>query len=270
MEGLFDGNNEWNDGEVTTQFGATGAIHDHSENLEVVGLGQIEAVLNGVEFRTKHNDYKLVRPSTSNKEYGVTEPIEFPEVPPEVKNAGSVAAEIEEMQEWFRAFKNQDKSHRDYTKYFKPILCYLEGAWIENINDTESKTMENDKMRWMANNGRKSILENLANLPASIRNLKNDIYPMVSHWDYNIVCHPLKDDLTTQRFRVADDLNVQLFISPKTREELYFDKRARFHLNKFINLDNITGDNQWSTGRKRWNYLDYLMEQIPGFVFILF
>ena len=33
------------------------------------------------------------------------------------------------MVEWFRAFKNQDYSKRDYRKFFKPVLCYLEGGW---------------------------------------------------------------------------------------------------------------------------------------------
>lgn len=41
------------------------------------------------------------------------------------------------MREWFRAFKDQDRSVRDYTKYFKPVLCYMEGAWTldENLED---------------------------------------------------------------------------------------------------------------------------------------
>merc|ERR1712228_34720 len=41
-------------------------------------------------------------------------------------------------------------------------------------------------------------------------------------------------------------------------------RRARFELNKYINLNDKDGDHRWSPGRKRWNYLDYLMEQIPG------
>ena len=122
----------------------------------------------------------------------------------------------------------------------------------------------NDKMRFMVNSGRKSIKEDLGHLPSSIRNLEDDVYPTISNWEYRIVCHPLNEDLPLSRFRVSNDLNVQLFNSPLTREELYYSKRARFDLNKYINLDDINGDNQWTTGRKKWNYLDYLMEQIPG------
>ncbi|KAI0230665.1 hypothetical protein LSAT2_019023, partial [Lamellibrachia satsuma] len=38
------------------------SIHDHSNNVRTVGLGEFIAVLNGVEFRTRHNDYGLRMP----------------------------------------------------------------------------------------------------------------------------------------------------------------------------------------------------------------
>ena len=47
-------------------------------------MGEFVAVLNGVEFRTRHNDYPLVMPSTTSCGYHVTENIPFPQVPPEV------------------------------------------------------------------------------------------------------------------------------------------------------------------------------------------
>ncbi|KAK3768547.1 hypothetical protein RRG08_066071 [Elysia crispata] len=33
------------------------------------------------------------------------------------------------MREYFRAFKDKNTTHRDYRPFFKPVLCYLEGAW---------------------------------------------------------------------------------------------------------------------------------------------
>ena len=47
-------------------------------------MGEFSAVINGVEFRTRHNDYQLVMPSTTSREYHATEPLPFPEVPPSV------------------------------------------------------------------------------------------------------------------------------------------------------------------------------------------
>ena len=73
-------------------------------------------------------------PHRNSSEYGAVEPIPYPEVPPSVLNAGSVNDQILEMQEWFRAFKTQNKSHRNYTEYFKPILCYLEGIMYIVLN----------------------------------------------------------------------------------------------------------------------------------------
>ena len=35
------------------------AIHNHDNNIRTVGMGEFVAVLNGVEFRTRHNDYRL-------------------------------------------------------------------------------------------------------------------------------------------------------------------------------------------------------------------
>ena len=36
------------------------------------------------------------------------------------------------MRKWFKAFKDQDDSHYKYQQFFKPNLCYLEGAWTLN------------------------------------------------------------------------------------------------------------------------------------------
>ena len=38
---------------------STVAIHDHTELQRTCGMGEFEGVLNGVHFRTRHNDYKV-------------------------------------------------------------------------------------------------------------------------------------------------------------------------------------------------------------------
>lgn len=211
-------------------------------------------------------------PSRNSSEYHATEPVPFPEVPPSVLAAGDVDAQIAEMQEWFRAFSTQNVSHRDYREFFTPILCYLEGAWIdadeelEDAFDSERHQLDaatwrelHDKVRYMVNSGRKNVAENLAALPSAIRNLVNSTFPVISNWEYRILCSPLSTDdgVPTSRFRIADDLHIQLLTAPETRSELYFSRRARFDLD-------ISSDNSWEKGKTRWNYLDFLMEQIPG------
>eukprot|EP01083_Nonionella_stella_P293878 999323_1 len=123
-------------------------------------------------------------PSLKSYEYNEIEEIEFPDVPDAVKKAGSVDNQITEMQEWFRAFKTQNHTHRNYSLYFKPILCYLEGTWITDSDsilepftsdrhyiDAATWKELHDKVRWMANSGRKDTNENYATLPSSVRNL---------------------------------------------------------------------------------------------------
>ncbi len=65
------------------------AIHEHADNIRTVGLGEIIAVLNGVDFRTRHNDFRLNMPHTESTEFHAFEPIPFPPVPPEVLQHGN-------------------------------------------------------------------------------------------------------------------------------------------------------------------------------------
>ena len=60
------------------------ANHDHENYMHTIGMGEVEVVLNGVNFRTRHNDYKLSMPSTTSTDYMAVEDIPFPPVPPEV------------------------------------------------------------------------------------------------------------------------------------------------------------------------------------------
>ena len=78
------------------------AIHDHSNNIRTVGMGEFIGVLNGVEFRTRHNDYRLYMASRNTSEYHKTENLPFPDVPPEVTLKGSVTERVKEMVEWFK------------------------------------------------------------------------------------------------------------------------------------------------------------------------
>ena len=72
---------------------SVGAIHDHSNLERTCGLGEMVAVLNGLEFRTRHNDYKLRMP-VHNKTYNGMEDIPFPPVPPSVLHQTTVEKQV--------------------------------------------------------------------------------------------------------------------------------------------------------------------------------
>lgn len=93
----------------------------------------------------------------------------------------------------FKAWKDQDYSKRDYRKYFKPVLCYLEGAWFtsklaadlqesfqsdRHFLDAQSWGTLHAKAEFMAYSGSKSRKENLAVLPSAFFGL-NGSWPQV-------------------------------------------------------------------------------------------
>ena len=90
-------------------------------------MGEFVGVLNGIEFRTRHNDYRLYRPSTTSGDFHKQENVPFPEVPPEVLEKKTIGEQIIEMREWFKAWQTGDDSVRNYKKYFKPVMTYAEG-----------------------------------------------------------------------------------------------------------------------------------------------
>ncbi|CAG5136778.1 unnamed protein product, partial [Candidula unifasciata] len=218
------------------------AIHDHSNYDRTVGLGELSVVLNGVEFRTRHNDYKLVMSSRTSGNYHAIEDIPFPDVPPEVLRKRNVEGQIEEMREWFKAFQNQDKSKRDYTKYFKPVLCYLEGAWtldqeIEEPFPSDRHWLDAtswadlyEKNRFTAFTGVKNRLENIAFLPSTIMSV-DPVTGKVQYaqWNYRILCSPIKDDIPLAYFYQEDDLSFRVDTG-QTILETASTRAARFKL----------------------------------------
>ncbi|XP_020625028.1 uncharacterized protein LOC110062447 [Orbicella faveolata] len=247
------------------------AIHEHANNIRTVGLGEFIGVLNGVEFRTRHNDYRLYMANKTSKDYHATEEIPFPEVPPEVKNKLTVDEQIVEMREWFKAWKSQNYTVRDYRKYFKPVLCYLEGAWTTATKDID-EPFESDrhfidakswfdlqeKVRFTSYTGRKDNLENFSFLPTTIMEIINGTIPVFAQWNYRILCHPLSRDVPLNRFRVVDEFQSRL-PSRRKYEEQTSTRAARFQLNP-------KDSDKWSEGinNPKFTLLDEIMSEIPG------
>nr|KAG5705263.1 hypothetical protein BaRGS_010714 [Batillaria attramentaria] len=204
------------------------AFHEHANYAATCGLGEFVAVLNGVEFRTRHNDYKL----------------------------------IIEMREWFKAWRDGDYSVRDYRRYFRPVLCYLEGAWtsgatfeepfVSERHQMEAKSWDElfDKVRFMSYTGDKSLDENLAFLPSMLINVTEGI-PQFAQWNYRILCHPIEGDVDINDFEPVEDLGRRLSRNKETMESFTQSKMARF------TLEGSTTDDYNSR-------LDEIMSQIPG------
>ena len=211
------------------------AMHNHGNNKYTIGMGEFTAVLNGVEFRTRHNDYALRMQGPD----GEPEFIDFPDVPPSVLKQKDVAGQIEEMREYFRAFIQQDESIRKYKPYFRANLCYLEGAWteskaaIEESFDSDRHFLDantwfelTEKIRFNAYTGTKEATENLAYLPTMVVDLINGTVPKLAQWNYRIQCQPLKEDVALDRFEVVDDINIRMY-SKQSMEDYAMSRRPR-------------------------------------------
>ncbi|XP_070194041.1 uncharacterized protein [Littorina saxatilis] len=231
-----------------------------------MGMSEIQAVLNGVDFRTRHNDYSLVMPSTTSGAYHATQDVPFPEIPPQVSSKESVDEQIAEMREWFKAWRDSDYSVRDYRPYFKPVLCYLEGAWTTELQseitepyystrhhlDASSWEEVHEKSRFESTTGIRYDHENMAHLPTKLFN-DTDGKLALAQWNYRILCHPIQTNLEKKHLRVIDDLGFRLY-RRKILSGFDSTRGARFQLNA------DDEDIFFEPG----NLLDAIMCEVPG------
>ena len=168
-------------------------------------------------------------------------------------------SQVKEMREWFRAFKQQNTTHRDYRPYFKPILVYLEGAWTTST-DTLEESFESDrhftdaeswldlqeKIRFTSYTGRKNTLENFSYLPTTVIDFINDTIPILAQWNYRIACHPLENDLPLNRLKVVDDFATRMRDNSDFLE-YSFSRAARFQVNS-------EDSDVWATGSTRYQH----------------
>jgi len=253
------------------------AVHDHSETERTIGMGEIIAVLNGVEFRTRHNDYKLVMPSTKTTAYNALENVPFPGVPSSVTSKSNVHDQVAEMKEYFRAFKEQNSSIRHYENYFKPVLCYLEGAWHSDADyftepfpsdkhhvDATSWEDLQDKILYTSYTGHKSQHEDYSFLPQTIVDVHGNT-PVFAQWNYRILCHPIKTKVGLQDLYEIDDLGVRIG-HEMTMEELSLTPAARFAVaaEHGHSYNSTLMHGQEDPKSYTFGLLDRIMEEIPG------
>ena len=254
------------------------SVHEHANYDRTVGLGELIVVMNGVEFRTRHNDYKLRMPSKTNKNYHELIDVPFPDVPPSVLNKASVTEQIAEMRKYFEAFHKQDKRIRNYEPYFRPTMCYLEGAWTMDTKtltepfqsdrhfiDASSWFDLQEKVRFTGYTGGKSNLENYSFLPTTIVNVTEQGQPIYAQWNYRIICHPVKTPLKLRDFQLVDDLATRMRLR-KNFTAFGRTRAARFRLagrsGRYYKPE--LGYGVFTDGGYGYGLLDKIMGEIPG------
>ncbi|XP_013381893.1 uncharacterized protein LOC106152730 [Lingula anatina] len=231
----------------------------HTRNYNI-GTTGTSAVINGVEFRIHSQGMALYRPGQTFKSPRRRLPL--PAVPPQVLAKKTIPEQVTEMKEWFKAWRDQNYKVRDYRKYFKPVLCYLEGKWLKSQGDdklpfTQSFLSNEERARYQAYSGA-IPLERHSFKPTSIVDFENG-KPVFATWDYRVLCHPVNQDIPTSTFRVVDDLSIR---TPRkwTLDQLSRTTLAKFQLNPL--------NRPWKANSEYddsdYEFLDQLMSQVPG------
>ncbi|KAK0061640.1 hypothetical protein Bpfe_009022, partial [Biomphalaria pfeifferi] len=244
-------------------------VHDHSDYIRLLGMGEVSAVINGVEFRTRHNDYRLVKKSSNNRSFLAVEDIPFPPVPPSVLNLENPDDQIEEMKQYFVAWSTQNATHRNYTDYFKPVLSYMEAMWTTDADTELTEPYYSDrhhldarswddlmsKVKYMSYTGNKDNFENLGFLPRKIMSVDPVTgIPSYAQWNYRILCHPIDFDIPFKYLKQREDLSWRYPRNLTLKEVKDETRAARFSLNADDN------DEQFTT----YTILDKIFQSIPG------
>jgi len=240
------------------------SMRDHAGHARKVGMGEVVAVMNGIQFRTGNNDFYLNRPHRTSQGYHDVEPIELPPVPNSVVQlAPNVTAQIAEMKKYFEAYAKKDKDIKsDYDEFFYTVLCYLEGHWAPS-NERDGR-QETDEVRFAAATGRDSD-EYVPYRPKKMIRL-NGVVPEFARWNHRIVCAPTKKPpginllfvggrLFDEQFMdLREDLSVRI-ANHITIEDHKQSRRARF----------VVNDSEHSgTCTSHYCTIDSMMYRIPG------
>ncbi|KAL8617976.1 hypothetical protein ACOMHN_058060 [Nucella lapillus] len=199
-----------------------------------------------------------------NKTYHQIEDVPFPPIPPSVLHQNTMDKQSAELREYFKAWRDSNHTHRDYRPYFKPVLCYLEGAWTLDSHIEEPFTSDRhaleasswfdlqEKIRYTSDTGDRLNTQNLAYLPTTIYNVTDGI-PNFAQWNYRILCHPLKREVNMSHFIPVEDLGHRM--AYKTDFDHYMNTRmVRFAVD----------DHQGKNHLYQWNELDDMIYEVPG------
>lgn len=247
-------------------------IHDHPNYPGMPGMAELSAVLNGYYLRTRHNDYKLV--SAAPGDYLATTPVAPPAVPSSVNDAIGVAAQVDEMRAYFQALAARNIALRDYRAAFRWTLSVLE-IWPELVDgdeladtfdsfrhqlDTTNLVAQLAQALRLNNSGHKGRFENVAFIPASIRQVGVTGKPQWVVWRYRIIAADVGSvgDYPVEQLLTAVDRPGERWHFGKTAEEIAAGRSARFRLNKALSIDPTVG------AYAATDLLDTLMGKVSG------
>lgn len=171
-------------------------IHNHPNYARMPGMGWFSYNANGFLGQTRHNDYRLVKPSVGFME---TVANEAPSVP-------NYNFTVENMQFLFKQYLNGTLAEED-KELFRWDMSYLESWWqevdtlddyIDDSFDSFRHTFGSVKPSYLANRfttsraeGKKARFENIPFIPIASRNTDSDGNTTYAVLMYRIVTYPM-------------------------------------------------------------------------------
>lgn len=250
-------------------------MHNHPNYYGLHGMAEVSAMMNGYYIRTRHNDYPLETPAAVGGAFGSTDQIPPPPVPASVLSAGSVAAQTEEMRQYFLAYANQDTGLRDYTPYFTWTLSYFE-MWFETMDGNAEDPFNSPRHSIDAANMRELLLknyyynyggfknrfENVPYQPLVVKYVDANGRPRLAKSNWRIATVPVPSN---PDYRFGNELHLHEDLATwersnlmvdgvKNDDELHASRKTRFLFHDYVKV----GGPQFPRD------IDELMQIVPG------
>ena len=116
------------------------------------------------------------------------------------------------------------------------------------------------QIRFTSYTGSKSLLENLAHLPTKIVGFDDNKQPIFGRFTYRLMCHEVSKDIPLTFFEPRFDIGNQRM---QRRDDATFLKSRSAH----FDLAGIDINGKRERGAIQYNFLDSIMEEIPGINF---
>ena len=249
-------------------------LHNHPNLLATAGLGEMAVLINGRYVRTRHNDYRLRTPVAGS--YLAMADVAPPAVPASVTAAGTVANQVNELREYFKAFATSNTALRDFRPHFRWGLSVLE-IWPEVLTGDITDTFNSfrhfeevanyrdalNKQLMLDSTGHNGANENGSWVPGSVQVVSNTGRPQFVAWRYRITSTDIGSvgDYPVDQLLTPLDLPIQRWHRGITMDQLLTTRGARFRLNRSLSTDPLIGAYVDSA---TVDLLDELMAKVPG------
>ena len=230
---------------------STESQHLHSNYKNLVGTAELSAIINGYYIRTRHNDYKLVKPAPVGSGFLSTIEIPAPEVPDSIKSIENVDDQIVAMRSLFTQYYNGG-----WPEGFAFNLSYLE-VWFEPFKLSNNETFASDRHHIVSKSAQQDLEQVLKYNTAGFKNVNENT--MFNAPVVKFVNSDGTIDLARIKYRIASiDLSS------------LGDIRNNLELVQDYLLENYSKDNSYF---KRYRikeninspgFLDTVMSMIPG------